>query len=62
MAKPFTTLTAIIILIGAAVHAYRLYSGFPAVIDGFAVPVWASGVIALIAVFLGAMLLREARR
>lgn len=60
--KFFTTLAGILFLAGAAVHAYRLYSGFSIAVDGFTVPVMWSWAAAGIALVLGLGLLAEARR
>jgi len=62
MAKPFTMLTAVLLLIVAAVHAYRLYTGFPVMADGHDIPLWASWPAAIVPAFLAAMLFAEARR
>jgi lipopolysaccharide export LptBFGC system permease protein LptF len=61
--KPFTTLAAIVLLVVAGVHAYRLYSGAIAIsVAGHVVPVWASWPGAIIAGLMGIMLFVEARR
>jgi hypothetical protein len=61
--KPFTTIAALILLIVAGVHAWRLYSGaIEIVVAGHVIPVWASWPGAIIAGFMGIMLLVEARR
>lgn len=61
--KPFTTIAALILLIAAAVHAWRFFTGAIAVsVAGHVVPVWASAPGAVLAAFLGVALLMEARR
>jgi hypothetical protein len=60
--KPFTTLTGILFLLGAAIHAYRLYAGFAVVIAGHTIPLAASWGGVAIGVVFGVMLLSEARR
>jgi hypothetical protein len=62
MRKPFTTIAAIMFLLAAALHAYRIYSGFSLVVHGHAIPVWGSWVGVAVAAFLGVMLIRESRR
>lgn len=60
--KPFTLIAGILFLLGAAIHGYRLYSGFPVVVAGHVIPLVASWVFLGIGVVFGAMLLAEARR
>jgi hypothetical protein len=60
--KPFTTITALLLLLGAAIHGYRLYTGFPVVIDAHHIPMWASYLGVAIPAFLAIMLFVEARR
>ena len=60
--KPFTLIAAILLLIVAALHAYRLVAHFPVSVDGSAVPMVASWIGVAVAGLLGVMLLVEARR
>jgi len=60
--KPFTTLAGILFLVGAAIHAYRLYSGFTVVVAGHTIPMAASWGFAALGLVFGVMLLVEARR
>jgi hypothetical protein len=60
--KPFTTITAILLLIGAAAHAYRLYTGMAVTMNGETISMTISWVAAIGAAFLGIMLLVESRR
>lgn len=60
--KPFTTLAGILFLLGAAIHAYRLYAPFPVVIDGHTIPLVVSWGGVAIGLLFGVMLLGEARR
>jgi hypothetical protein len=60
--KPFTTIAGILFLLGAAVHGYRLYSGFSVVVAGHSIPMNASWAFVAIGVVLGLGLLSEARR
>jgi hypothetical protein len=62
MSKPFTIIAAILFLIVAAVHAYRIYSGFAVVIAGYSIPIWVSWAGAVIALILGVMLLAESKK
>ena len=63
MSKPFTTLTALLLFIAAAVHAFRLITGGPAIlVAGYALPQWENWPAGLAALLFGFMLLREARR
>ena len=60
--KFFTTIAGILFLIGAAIHAYRLYHGFDIVVDGNSIPLWASWIGVAVGAVLGFGLLSEARR
>jgi hypothetical protein len=62
MSKPFTTIGAIIFLIVAAAHAYRLYAGFPVTVGAHDVPMMASWIGGVIALLFGIMMLVESRR
>ena len=60
--KPFTIFAALLFLLAAAVHAYRLYiGGFAVTIAGYSVPLWVSWPVGIIAVILAVMLFIEAR-
>ncbi|MGH6786034.1 MAG: hypothetical protein ACREBO_04325 [Novosphingobium sp.] len=60
--KPFTTLAIALFVAIGIVHLLRLMLGFEVVIAGWAVPLWASLIGAVIAGVLALMLAREARR
>lgn len=60
--KPFTLITALVLLLVAAVHAYRLYTGFDVIVDGHDMPMWASYLGVAIPAFLAIMLVIEYRR
>jgi hypothetical protein len=60
--KPFTVIAGLLFLLGAAVHAYRLYHGFPVVIADHVIPQMASWVFLGVGLVFGVMLLSEARR
>jgi len=60
--RPFTLIAALLFLLIALVHIYRLVAGFPVTIGGSAVPMAVSWAGAIVAGLLGVMLLRESRR
>ena len=60
--KPFTVIAGLLFLLLAAVHAYRLYAPFPAVIADHVIPQMASWVFLGVGLIFGVMLLSEARR
>lgn len=60
--KPFTTLAVAVFVVIGIVHLLRLMLGFEVIIAGWAVPMWANLVGAVIAGVLALMLAREARR
>ena len=60
--KPFTTISALILLAIAAVQAVRAFTGIDVVIDGFHVPVMASWIAAGVIGLVGLMTFSEARR
>jgi len=55
-------LAAVIFLLVAVAHAYRLYAGWSVVIHGHDVPMWVSWPGMLIPGFLAFVLFSEARR
>ena len=62
MSKPFTMLAALLLVVVAAAHAYRIYSGFDITVDGEMVPVWTNWAGAVVAGFLALMLVVEAKK
>ena len=60
--KPFTTIAIAVFTIVGIVHLLRLMLGFDVIIAGWAVPMWANLVGAVIAGVLALMLAREARK
>jgi hypothetical protein len=60
--KPFTTIAVIVLAILALVHLYRLIRGLAIVVNGMTVPLWLSGVVAVVAGVLALMVWRESRR
>lgn len=57
--KVFTVLTALLLLLIAAAHGYRAYTGMEVVVATHMIPVWASWVCAGVLAFLGLMLFVE---
>ena len=59
--KPFTTLSVVVFAVVALLQAVRVIAGWPVLIDGFAVPIWASVFAAAAAAGLSVMLWRARR-
>lgn len=59
--KPFTVAAAVIFLLMAAAHLYRLLAPFPVTVAGAELPQSISLAALLITAVLGLMLLRESR-
>ena len=62
MGKPFTKIAALLLVVVAAAHAYRIYSGVDIMIGTYAVPMWASWAGAAVAGLLALMLVAEAKK
>ena len=60
--KPFTTIAVVVLSLVALLQLLRFVAGWELIVDGIAVPVWASGIAFVIAAALAAMVWREARR
>jgi predicted Co/Zn/Cd cation transporter (cation efflux family) len=60
--KPFTTLAVIIFTLVALAHLYRLVRGLDIVVQGHAVPQWASIAGLVAAAVLAIMVWRESRQ
>ncbi len=60
--KPFTLIAALVFGLVALLQMLRLFLGWPVVVNGFAIPLWASAVACLVAAVLAVMVWREARR
>ena len=60
--KPFTTLAVVLFAVIALMHLYRLVRPFEVVVGGTALPIWVSGVGAVVAGGLAVMVLRESQR
>jgi uncharacterized integral membrane protein len=59
VSKPFTVITALLLLLIAAAHAYRAYAGLDFVFGSFHPPIMASWIVAAVAAILGIMLFVE---
>lgn len=59
--KPFTFLAAVVFTLAALVHLARLALGWPVVINGIEIPLWASAVLAAIGAGMAIMVYRENR-
>jgi hypothetical protein len=62
MAKPFTTIGAIVFLAVAVAHAYRIYAGLSVVVGSHDIPMMASWAGAAVSALLAAGLFAESRR
>ncbi|HWA30855.1 MAG TPA: hypothetical protein VG867_07145 [Rhizomicrobium sp.] len=60
--KPFTTLAALLFLLVAAAHAYRVYMGWSVVAGPYDLPMWVSYLGIAVPLVLAIMLFREARQ
>ena len=61
MNRPFSWIASAIFALMAIINLYRLIRPFDIVVCGCHVPLWVSGVGALVTAFLSWMLCREAR-
>ena len=57
--KPFTSLAIVVLALLALLQLARVVLGWAVIVNGFAVPIWASAVAAVIAGSLALMLYRE---
>lgn len=60
--KPFTTLTIVFLSLLSALQLVRFLQGWEVIVNGVAVPTWASGIACLVAGGLAIMLWRESRK
>ena len=60
--KPFSVIAAVILGLVALVQLLRLIFGWSVVVNGFAIPLWASAIACLVAAGLAAMVWREAHQ
>jgi hypothetical protein len=62
MSKPFTTMASVLLLVVALAHVLRLALGWQVTIGDAFIPMWVSGVAAVIAASIAVLLWREARK
>ena len=60
--KPFTMLAALVFLVVAAVHAYRVYAAWTIVVGPYDIPMWVSYGGVILPLILSFLLFREAGR
>ena len=60
--KPFARLAVLFLALLALLQLTRVLLGWPVLVAGTAVPLWASAVAAVVAAGLAAMLWRESKR
>ena len=60
--KPFSVIAAVVFVLVALAQLLRLVLGWPVVVNGINVPVWASAIACLVAAGLAVMVWREARQ
>jgi hypothetical protein len=60
--KPFSLIAALVFGLVSLMQLLRVILGWSVVINGFAIPLWASAVACLIAAMLAVMVWREARQ
>ena len=59
---PFKSIATLLLGFLAAMQALRFALAWPVVVNGFAIPTWASALAALVLGFVAVMLWREGRR
>jgi hypothetical protein len=59
--KPFTALAIAVFSFVALLQFLRVAMGWAVTVDGFVVPLWASGLAGAVAAILACMLWRESR-
>jgi hypothetical protein len=60
--KPFTTFAVLLLALVALVHLFRLIRGIQVIFGSHTIPLWVSGVGAIVAGLLAIMVWRESRR
>jgi hypothetical protein len=60
--KPFTTIAALLLGFIAVMQGVRFALAWPITVNTYSVPVWASGVAAVVVGAIAVMLWREGRR
>jgi hypothetical protein len=61
MARPFTTIAALIFAVMALVHIYRLFTHFQVILGSHTIPMWVSYVAIVVAGGLAFGLYKESR-
>ena len=59
--KPFTAISVVVFSLVALLQLIRIASSWEVVINGLAIPIWASGIAFVVAAGLAFMLWREGR-
>ena len=59
--KPFTTIAAIVFLLMALAHLYRIAVGFDVTVGAVQIPQWVSWIALIVTGLLATMLFRESR-
>jgi hypothetical protein len=59
--KPFTMIAVVVFSLVALLQLVRLVQGWQVIVNGWPIPLWASGVAVVVAAGLAFMLWREAR-
>jgi len=60
--KPFSTIAVVVFSLVALLQLFRAIAGWEVTINGFAVPIWASVAVFVVASALALMLWREAHQ
>lgn len=60
--KPFSVIAAVVFVLVALAQLVRLVLGWPVVVNGFNIPLWASAIACLVAAGLAIMVWREAHQ
>ena len=59
--RPFTTIAIVIFAVICLVHILRIIFGWEVIVDHIVIPIWVSGVGALLAGLLAVMVWKESR-
>jgi hypothetical protein len=59
--KPFTAIAVFVLSLVALLQLVRFVAGWEVIVNGIAIPVWASGIVFVIAGAIAVMVWREAR-
>ena len=60
--KPFSVIAVVVFVLVALAQLLRLVLGWPVVVNGINIPLWASAIACLVAAGLAVMVWREVRR